>query len=538
MVHTKTIGFHLGCKLTDFGAIRLPDGGVLLGGSRPWQAPECSRGAFFRLEEAKRTDVYSFGMLIWRVFLDGDPFKSLGEFEGNSKEQRQKRNDAIAALKEKDQLVQHVCASLALSAKFTRPQLEMLCEIVSITLIKDSARRELDVTRIIRMLTPNNWFRPRHAVAPSRIPADIDAQLLDLEKWHSEFANCSPLVKRLMASGYKEYAEGLSEQSEGSRGKEVAAAYQLALCYANGFGVQFQPDECLRWLTFASEGGWQKAHEALPRILEAFNAAPEASLDSGARVDDTCSILSSSWASEFTKEATVHVAGEHTLDTNGLIHGLAHVGPTSTFLNAAESCSYDVLEKLLSSSAKPTTSDDGVSPIHFLSSWEVAKANDLGFRLIKAGADVNTVANPGNTVGGTPLMWAVYGGHFEHSKILIQLGAEPMVSTDNGEDSLSFAARLHSAMDLRLLLENTRPAQVRGHIGRLVEAAAGGESRFMRMTRHGERWTTAAKETLQLLKDWHALFPEADDFTTLLLQALRQSLKSPYGMSIRTNTTI
>ena len=127
-------------------------------------------------------------------------------------------------------------------------------------------------------------------------------------------------------------------------------------------------------------------------------------------------------------------------------------------------------------------------------------------------------------------MWAVLGGHFEHAKILIELGAEPMIAADDGEDALSFAARLHSATLLRFLLENTRPIQVRGHLSRLTEVALGGESRFKRMTRHGERWIIAAGEALQLLEDWHTLFSEAENFTNILLPALRASLKTPYGM--------
>ncbi|KAL8815153.1 MAG: hypothetical protein Q9223_005688 [Gallowayella weberi] len=99
----------------------------------------------------------------------------------------------------------------------------------------------------------------------------------------------------------------------------------------------------------------------------------------------------------------------------------------------------------------------------------------------------------------------------------------------DGDDALSFAARLHSASHLRLLLENVRPAQVRGHIQRLIEAAAGGESRFKRIIRHGEQWKTAADETLSLLRRWHSLFPEAEDFSTLLLPALLGGLNSPYG---------
>lgn len=126
-------------------------------------------------------------------------------------------------------------------------------------------------------------------------------------------------------------------------------------------------------------------------------------------------------------------------------------------------------------------------------------------------------------------MWAVWGGHLEHARILIELGAEPMISTDDGEDALSFAARLHLATLLRYLLENTRPIRVRGHLSRLTEATLGGESRFKRMTRHGERWITAAGETLQVLKEWHILLSEGEKFTTILLPALRLSLKTPYG---------
>lgn len=189
------IEFNLYCKLTDFGVLRHPTGGVILGGSRPWQAPECSRGAYFRLEAAKRTDVYSFGMLLWRVMLDGDPFKLFGDFEGQTaKDKRLKRNEAVAKLKEGDRLLQHVCESLALSDKFTRPQLEMLCEVMNVTLVEDSTRRELDMARIIRLLTPNNWYESRHVLPPERLPMEVETQLLDIEKWYSEFELASPKV--------------------------------------------------------------------------------------------------------------------------------------------------------------------------------------------------------------------------------------------------------------------------------------------------------------------------------------------------------
>ena len=54
----KSADFKLHCKLTDFGALQLPSGDFALGGSRPWQAPEIKRETAFKVEDAKRTDIY------------------------------------------------------------------------------------------------------------------------------------------------------------------------------------------------------------------------------------------------------------------------------------------------------------------------------------------------------------------------------------------------------------------------------------------------------------------------------------------------
>ena len=537
---------NLYCKLTDFGVLRHPDGqnGVLLGGSRPWQAPECSRGHFFEVEDAKRTDVYSFGMLLWRVFLDGDPFSLLDESGlvqylpyDSPKQRRLKRNDAVARLKDEDGLVKHVCDSLSLSEKFSRGQLEMLCEIVALTLIDDASRRELDMARIIKLLTPDQWFTPRYTVPPSRMPLQFDAQLLDIEKWHSEFCKASPVVLSLLAAGFKDYAEGNTKRlGRNPDERRSAAAYQLAICYANGFGVPFEPEQCIRWLTFAAEKGSQKAEDALPKLATAFNYQSKDLIMLGRRTGDSASVLSSSWASDFSEERSPLQRVNTDPLNPGTIDGGGNRGSTPlSFLNAAESCRYDILDRLLLGSVKPGISEDGVSPLHFLSIWDIRRAEDLGRRIVQAGADINAVAKRGSTAGGTPLMWSVYGNHLEHSVVLLKLGANPMVQTIEGNDALSFAAKLHLVDHLRLLLENIRPAQVRGHLGRLIEAAAGGESRFTRMMRHEERWKSAAAETLQLLKDWNTLFPDAKDFHSILVPSIQASLKSEYG---RMNTDV
>lgn len=528
--------FKLYCKLTDFGVLRQPTGGVILGGSRPWQAPECSSGSYFQIEAAKRTDVYSFGMLLWRVMLDGDPFETLGVFEGKDpKEIRQKRNDAVAALKEEDDLVQHVCASLALSGQFSRPHLEMLTGVIHITLTKDPHRRELSLARLIRLLTPNNWYKSRHLLEPERISMDPDVQLFDFVKWYSEVKLASPVVQSRIAEGYQQHAVRPPGDFETIQERQCAAAYQLGICYAVGFGVSFEPDECLKWLKFAAETGSSEAQQTLPKIIQAFGTQPKefVHFSEVEGLERPAPRSPNSPTSTQDDESFLFIEEPKSVIGQAASDELLEKG--WTLLRAAEACRYDVLNILLSKSVKRVMSDDGVSPIHFLSSWDISKAEEIGRKLIQAGVDVNAIAQRGSSIGGTPLVWSVYGDHIEHSAILIKLGADPLAAMDDGVDALSVAAQLHLTAHLRLLLENLRPVQVRGQLRRLIEAAASGDSRFLRMTRHVGRWKTAAVETLQLLESWNTLFSDASDFKDLLLPALHRSLSSAYG---RMNTDI
>lgn len=152
------------CKLTDFGFSHLDasSNGFPLGGSPPWQAPECISGKYFRIESAKRTDIYSFGLLIWRIMLDGDPFNLISYSDpGTEKERRELRNSAIALLKNEDKLVDHVCESLRISSNLKDEQLEMLERVIRSTLMKDPQRRELDMGRLIRLLSPDFWYQSR-----------------------------------------------------------------------------------------------------------------------------------------------------------------------------------------------------------------------------------------------------------------------------------------------------------------------------------------------------------------------------------------
>ena len=71
LVFTEAVTGKITVKVTDFGFSTLTvdeAGKVFLPKSRPWNAPEHHYGEF-NAQEAKKTDVYSFGMLcLWLLF--------------------------------------------------------------------------------------------------------------------------------------------------------------------------------------------------------------------------------------------------------------------------------------------------------------------------------------------------------------------------------------------------------------------------------------------------------------------------------------
>ena len=421
-------------------------------------------------------------MLVWRTMLDGDPFKSLQQKgPASSTDTRQRRNAAIAEMKKADTLVNHCIQSLADSDKFSKQQLRLVSDVINATLHNDARNRELDLSRIIRLLSYDMAYEERHPVKPSRMAADVHIDMIDIEKWYSEFESASPVVQDDIMVSLEQYAQSSLGviQSPSDIEEKGAAAYQLAICCANSFGGKFRPEACIRWLEFATRLGSPKARAALRSFEEAF---PEPKTAAGPHFknpfdssDDVESVLSSSWAT-FSVD-------ENPKQQIAIERPLSQPQRQVSWLTAAQNSDYPALGSMLEQKVKLSSSSDGVSALHFLSSWDLNKASQLGDKFIQAGADVNAVADRGSTIGGTPLMWSVYGDHIEHSRILLEIGAEPLTGLGTGENALILAARLHLADHLQLLLEHVRPAELRKSLPRLLEAAAGGDSRFTRIIR-------------------------------------------------------
>ena len=328
----------------------------------------------------------------------------------------------------------------------------------------------------------------------------------------------------------RDYANGLA----GERRPNAGAAYQLAVCHAIGFGVPFQPEECLKLLNVAAMGGFGLAQQTLPRFAQVFNdelkddvitpsveALQRLNLRSASNRNDRFSIAKNRETDKFDIQY---------LNGKFYFNGKVSDGK-NLLLKAAENCHYEWISFLLSQGvAGNTSTEEGVTPLHFLSAWDIEKAGAIGRKLIQSGGDINATAKRGFSMGGTPLMWSVVEDRLDHSLLILELGGNPTV--DNmGLSALLLTARLHLSAHMRLLLKNIRPVDIQDWLGRLLVAAASGGSRFAHIIRHGNDWKTAPLQILKLLQSWNIVFHDVADFNSILLAALKESLNSSFGPS-------
>jgi len=103
-------------------------------------------------------------------------------------------------------------------------------------------------------------------VSPQRISIDLNIQLLDIEKDFASFKKISQVAKQRIVNSFQDYSKGSTGQNT-----DGAAAFQLAICYAMGFGVPVESDKCLKWLAIAANEGSRPAREALPLVAKAFD---------------------------------------------------------------------------------------------------------------------------------------------------------------------------------------------------------------------------------------------------------------------------
>ena len=158
-------------KVADFGYSTLTAaeyGKVSLPKSRPWNAPEHHFGEF-NAREAKKTDVYSFGMLcLWLLF--GNRLSDIPQTTADGTAElisfdappgRLGRRTVLELLKDEDR-VEDIANHLVESTPGLKVEYKIhLKEIFSLTLPRNPGKRTCDLARVIGLLSKKRQVSPK-----------------------------------------------------------------------------------------------------------------------------------------------------------------------------------------------------------------------------------------------------------------------------------------------------------------------------------------------------------------------------------------
>ncbi|KAK5454372.1 hypothetical protein LTS15_006372 [Exophiala xenobiotica] len=267
-----------GIKITDFGYSSLGSSEsdeVKLPLSRPWEAPEY-HDRWFQLKAAKKTDVYSFGLLaLWLLFrdetlvLDNGMDIKVSEAFGDTEDfamarlQRSKRDGTLldatlkltarkADLTDRQRLVIDRLFSLSLErtphkrAADMQPFVELLCKSENLEYISSWSF----IDHSIR--TPTFHIPPLSNICRGtgmcrrvrRKPFASIADWAQIRNIFFELDSCDCRIQGSLAKDLEEMA-----QSQECPTCQNNAAFQLALCYSFGFGVRAHTGTSDEWLS-------------------------------------------------------------------------------------------------------------------------------------------------------------------------------------------------------------------------------------------------------------------------------------------------
>jgi serine/threonine protein kinase len=142
-------------KLIDFGFSCLGTSDsdrVQVACTKPWQAPEHRQDTYFRMSEARQMDLYSFGMLVCRIFLSNElPF--LVPRKEISPSEHVKRVDEVETLKSTSKFLNCVLEVLYSSETFDKASKDLLAQVFRMTLQHEAHLRAPDFISITSTLT-------------------------------------------------------------------------------------------------------------------------------------------------------------------------------------------------------------------------------------------------------------------------------------------------------------------------------------------------------------------------------------------------
>ncbi|KAK4227124.1 hypothetical protein QBC38DRAFT_455500 [Podospora fimiseda] len=242
----------LAVALTDFGFSSFTTSGdepvQLVSGTKPWDAPEWTNGEH-SISSAKKMDLYSFGLLCFWHFFRNETLGELGIPETTvdsafCRPDSEKTVDVIQYVKKTgDSMLQWAMKLLERREMETKIR-ECLKQVFGSTLTYDPESRKGSWMAIVKLLSEaTGQEEPSKPVEPGTVNVPDEHGSLEVENLFFDLEACDYRIHSFLADGLVHIAD-----AGGCQPCAQNASFQLALCYALGFGVTRDESECERWL--------------------------------------------------------------------------------------------------------------------------------------------------------------------------------------------------------------------------------------------------------------------------------------------------
>ncbi|KAL4868028.1 hypothetical protein BDV12DRAFT_197592 [Aspergillus spectabilis] len=261
LVFSQEGSYH--AKICDFGfAVFLADikGGRagLLGGTAPWTAPEFRRQLPYPRYFLTLTDVYSLGLLLWRILLDGEnPFKN--SLLHNVKD--------VELLKVGEPPLLHFAQASVLLRSEYGPYIDEVCSLLACTIQKHPLKRRLrsaiiiasdeklsTIPRAVAQLSNNPLTFAREAFIIKNICIPVRLRMMKHLKrsafqitsdpdWESDFIGENPVIRELVTTALGD----------------------------GGLDIDDNAAEALRWITVLAEQQYVPMQAIIVRMYDYFD---------------------------------------------------------------------------------------------------------------------------------------------------------------------------------------------------------------------------------------------------------------------------
>ncbi|KAK6358644.1 hypothetical protein TWF730_007967 [Orbilia blumenaviensis] len=257
-------------KVTDFGystifAQEQTDVRITLPQSWPWTAPEIEENPTVTFEQAKAADLFSYGLLCyWLLFYDElrDKASSEPDYDPRLKElqliDKLKKNENLCKLVE-DDLIEFL--PTIRKSHIPRELFELEFLFVS-CFSRDSCQRRMEINTLPSVFNFTGKTLPlieeygKFALLRSEAKFSLVAMVL-------QFRFCPTETKKAIFHCIETRTKSLDKKIR------EQAAYELALCYQQGFGVLRDQEKCNIWLDKADQ-----PPEALEFLIDMLESDP------------------------------------------------------------------------------------------------------------------------------------------------------------------------------------------------------------------------------------------------------------------------